>query len=349
MVFLILLTLTVVPSTDCAARNTPFTPSDYQTQIGQGFSTNYFKSNNLDRKYHKKNLQDIYAQGFRNVRLRCRADLDNFNMDIFLTNLERVVDDCLETNVTPIISWIHHEAEAHATDYHRTEYLRWWRHVATRLKDKDYRLSFNLFTELGVDKCGTSCAGSLRENTTKYNDWTRAVVHRIRNSGGNNDKRIIILASPMKTADGLELIDQHIYRHDHHMMAEWHIFASGPNKKMLHGHPGQKYWEGDGSKAGQRNVDSAIHVARDFTTRHLLPTYLGAWMPVDNEFGHLTKREVINFAKYFARNIKPIPWSMNVLNMYYDTTKSNWLSGIQTIAHQSLNMTEVLNEIKSVM
>ncbi|CAG2257953.1 unnamed protein product [Mytilus edulis] len=82
---------------------------------------------------------------------------------------QTVVNDCLATNIAPIVSWIHHEAEAFATTSHRTEYLKWWTSVAEKLKDKDYRLSFNLFTELGVDSCENECAQSLRktqQNTT---------------------------------------------------------------------------------------------------------------------------------------------------------------------------------------
>jgi len=63
-----------------------------------------------------------------------------------------------------------------------------------------------LFTELGVDSCGDNCDESLRKNTTKYNDWTKAVVSAIRQSGGNNANRVIILASPKKDATGIQMI-----------------------------------------------------------------------------------------------------------------------------------------------
>ena len=95
-----------------------------------------------------------------------------------------------------------------------------------------FRLSFNLFTELGVDKCGDHCENSLREDTAKYNNWTASVVNIIRHSGGNNAKRIIILGSPKKTGKGLKDIDPSIYSNDDYMLAEWHMYASGANKKV---------------------------------------------------------------------------------------------------------------------
>ena len=162
----------------------------------------------------------------------------------------------LKVGVIPIISWINHDAEAFATKKDLSNYLQWWEEVASRLKDKDYRLSFNLFTELGVDVCQNSkekCDNSLREDIVKYNDWTRKVVEKIRSTGYKNRKRIIILGSPKKTATGLNLIEEDIYKKDNYMMAEWHIYASGPNKK-----DGLKFWEGDGSRRGQKEVEAAI-------------------------------------------------------------------------------------------
>ncbi|XP_075240260.1 cellulase/esterase CelE-like [Convolutriloba macropyga] len=258
-------------STLCWARkySKPIAPVDYQKVIGTGFSTSYFKTLDFS-KYHKKNVIDVYDRGFRNLRLRSGANLDGLNMTVYLTNLETVVDDCLSVGVTPIISWINHQDEANATEEARQRYLKWWDQVATRLKNKDYRLSFNLFTELGVDKCGKNCENSLRENTAKYNNWTASVVKVIRHSGGNNDKRIIILGSPKKTGKGLKYIDPSIYSNDDYMLAEWHIYASGANKKIKgNGKKGQKYWSGDGSDGGKANVDKAFSYAHDFTAKRV--------------------------------------------------------------------------------
>ena len=126
-------------STSSWARNynKPITPVDYQKIIGTGFSTDYFKTLDFS-KYHSQNIHDVYNRGFRNLRLRSRADLEGLNMTVFLANLETVVDDCLSVGVTPVISWIHHEDEANATEEARERYLTWWDQVATKLKNKNY-------------------------------------------------------------------------------------------------------------------------------------------------------------------------------------------------------------------
>ena len=338
--------------------SSPIKPSDYQKVIGQGFATNWFKTSEPLANYNDKNIEDIHSKDFRNVRLRSRADLysapyNTSDFSRFLASLSSVVDKCLEVGIAPIVSWIHHEAEARATEGDRTNYVTWWTAVAKKLKNKDYRLSFNLFTELGIDGCGgkkSTCGESLRMRPDKYNRWTSEVVKAIRKTGGNNAKRILILGSPAKTAKDLRLINQSIYRNDPYMMAEWHMYASGPNKKI----GGQKYWRGDGTpkrKNGRENARVAIKQATDFTKGSNILTYLGAWMPTDNKNGSLKETEVIHFARFFACELRKenIPWSLNVLDRYYDTKKSEWLTGIQDVKGRFLNMSKVLENIREVM
>ena len=226
--------------------------------------------------------------------------------------------------------------------------MAWWTAVASHLKDRDYRLSFNLFTELGVDACGNpkspACENSLRVDTVKYNQWTSDVAKAIRSTSAKNRERILILASPKKTGKGLDLINKTIYKNDDHMMVEYHVYASGPNKKV----GSVKYWKGTGSEHGRANVRAAIKPGIDFTKKSNLSTYFGAWMPADKE-GELNESEVKSFAKYFVKTLKEegIPWSLNVLDRYYDTEKSEWISGKQTI--KEIDMAKVLETIIKFM
>ncbi|KAJ7331657.1 hypothetical protein OS493_019249 [Desmophyllum pertusum] len=125
-----------------------------------------------------------------------------------------------------------------------------------------------------------------------------AGIIAIRATGGKNAERILILGSPGKNGKDLDEINESIYQNDPHMLAEWHIYASGPNKKV----GGQKYWSGNGIPEGRENVIQAIKLAADFTNNSNLLTYLGAWMPTDNENGALDEREVIKLARFFARS-----------------------------------------------
>lgn len=119
----------------------PVSPQAYRELIKQGFATNCFKTPEPLSKYHDQDIDDVYSKGFRKVRLRSRADLytapyDSTDFAWFLANLTAVVDKCLEKRVMPIISWIHHEAEAFATKQDQQDYVAWWTAVARQLRDK---------------------------------------------------------------------------------------------------------------------------------------------------------------------------------------------------------------------
>ena len=248
----------------------------------------------------------------------------------FLDRLTEVVDECIERDVAPIISWIHHAAEARANETDRQNYIDWWTKVAEKLKDRNYHLSFNLFTELGTDHCaengedrkGETCAGSLRRNTMKYNNWTSEVISAICATGENNAERIIILGAPEKTTKGLNNIDLPDPKDRSFLMVEWHEYAAGPTTSD----PNRpRHWSGNGSDAQKSQLRDGIDKAKTFTDNTGIPTYFGAWMPRDNTDGGLNEAEVINFARFFVDLLKSaqIPWSLNVLDNYYDTKRAH--------------------------
>ena len=74
-------------------------------------------------------------------------------------------------------------------------------------------------------------------------------------------------------------------------------------------------------------------------------------MPQHNQYGKITQEEAINFARFFVTELGNvgIPWSMNVLDRYYDTEESRWLTEKQNISGQILNMYRVLEKIIEVM
>ena len=140
----------------------PVTAVEYQGYLGQGFNANYFKSKKGDplAKYNPENIQILKHLGFRNLRIRCvasRYDDVGYHSEPFrnefLANLKRVVDDCIDNGIAPIVTFRHREIENRANEEDLQNYLEWWRIVAEELKDKSYLLSFNLFTEMGVEIC----------------------------------------------------------------------------------------------------------------------------------------------------------------------------------------------------
>ncbi len=191
--------------------------------------------------------------------------------------------------------------------------------------------------------------GGIKQNIT---NWTSTVIEAIRATGGQNAERIIILGSPDKTSLGLEHIRQNVVPSmDSYMMVEWHEYAAGPTSGDTNK---PRYWSGNGSVAQKSRLKDGVDRANTFTTDTSIPTYFGAWMPRDNKNGGLNEAEVINFARFFVDLLKSaqIPWSLNVLDNYYDTKGSTWLTDIQTLPRNDgaqLNMSRVLDNILDVM
>lgn len=94
--------------------------------------------------------------------------------------------------------------------------------------NKDYRLSFYIFTEIGIVKCQmANCSYSMKMDTDKYNRRTSRVVKNIRGTGGNKANRTIIFTLK-STEKGIKLTDKTNFENDNNMMAERHTYAAGP-------------------------------------------------------------------------------------------------------------------------
>ncbi len=215
------------------------------------------------------------------------------------------------------------------------------------LKDRNYLLSFNLFTELHEGRCSSTtvpgCPDGLANQTPKYTEWTSRVVKKIRSLPGNNAKRMLILTSPKTGVAGLNDIKESIYANDKHIMVEFHSYATGPNKAKK----SKKYWNGtgEGERQGRDKVNCTFEGIKEFTATTGLYPYFGAWMPNDNLKGGLLEDEMIEFAKYFVKYTKElgIPWSLNVLDKYYNTTESKWFTTQQRLRLQKSNETVLFN------
>ena len=74
-------------------------------------------------------------------------------------------------------------------------------------------------------------------------------------------------------------------------------------------------------------------------------------MPRDNLGGTMVQEEVENFARFFVNLLKveQIPWSLNVIDNYYDTKRLRWKTRIQNLKGAHLNMSTVLESILEEM
>ena len=303
---------------------TPNAASKYQKAIKRGMATSWLKKSPFVN-YSADILRDFKAKGFDHIRVRVsEKDYSGENLNI----LENVLNDANNVGLASVISWVNHDAELRASEGDKESYLNWWSDIANRLKGRLYNVSFNLFTEIGNE------SGLAKGN--RYNEWTKAVVKRIR---AIDNKRIIILSAPSKTVGSLKDISPKIYKNDKYMLVEWHLYASGPNKK-----PGAKHWEGTGSGSDKKNVVTIFKQAEDFSKKTGLPTYFGAWMPMDNNTAQLNQGEVESFARYFVKTAEEfnVPWTLNADHQFYNSAEKRWLE-TKAWGGLTLNMNAILN------
>ena len=298
----------------------------YQKMIGRGLATSWFKAYPL-RNYSFDWLVEIKNRGFTHVRIRVAADQYSGERLSILTD---VIDQTLEAGLIPIISWVNHEAELRASEADQTNYLNWWRDLGNAMRGRSKLVAFNLFTEIGNE------SGLSKQN--KYNIWTRKVVNILREI---DPERLIILSAPSKVVNSLNDIDKEIYKNDSFMLAEWHLYASGPNKRS-----GNKHWAGNGSMSDKNNVRSIFNQANEFTSRTGIPTYFGAWMPMDNNTAQLNQSEVESFADFFVKiaRIKEIPWTLNADVQFIDSANNRWFT-YKTWGELTLDMSTILSTI----
>ena len=278
------------------------TANEYKNIIGRGMATDEAK--NMD----EQTMADFKARGFDNIRIR--VDASKCYTDSHLDVVVGIVDRALAAGIVPIVAWNNNDAEARANNTDRTNFINWWTLVASKLADRSDRVSFNLMLEI-------SDGSPLRENISVYESWTQGAVDAIR---AISPTRVLILSSPDKKSTGLERIPSGIYQNDNYMMAEWHLYASGPNQNG-----GQKNWEGDGSDEDKENVTSIIDLATAFTSSSGIPTYFGAWMPYSQD-GLITQYEAEAFGTFMLEqlSIAHIPWTVNAIGNLYDDENHEW-------------------------
>lgn len=149
------------------------------------------------------------------MRLCLRVDLylvlyNSVDFFMFFVSLLRVVDKCIEVGIVFIVFWIYYCVEVWVIEDDCINYVIWWIVVVKKLKNKDYKFSFNLFIEFGIDGCGGKkliCGESFCMRFDKYNCWMFEVVKVICKIGGKNVKCIFILGLLVKIVKDFCLIN----------------------------------------------------------------------------------------------------------------------------------------------
>lgn len=289
-------------------------PWMYQALLGKGMDVTWAEFRKQANTYHLQMVKDFKQAGVDHVRIRVKDEIS----DELLTALEQQVSDCLANGIIPVIAYQAHEFKENpnaATMNHVTE---WWTQMAEHFKNASHLVSFDLMIE---------SSDAINKQPEVLNQMYENTVHAIRKS--NPDR--IIMISPRLRSDPNYLHELKIPSdHNGYLMAEWHFYASGPDKTNE-----KKKWT-TGTEAEKKLIQDKINTALAWQKATGIPTWVGAWMPGNyNKGNNYSINEQVGFASYMTSALTSagIPFAVNADTKFYDAANSTWIPFIQPVFH----------------
>ncbi len=189
-------------------------------QMGVGWNLgNSFDVENRDKTFWgnplpTKEMIDLVAQtGFKTIRIPVtwgyhQEDQEPFTIERdYIQRVQDVVDFALENEMFVIIN-VHHDDDwvqlrAEEKEYVKLRLSSLWQQVATHFKDYDEHLIFDILNEPRLKGTPLEWNGGDAESRAILNEYHKAGVDAVRNSGGNNGLRFLMVSTyAASTLDG---------------------------------------------------------------------------------------------------------------------------------------------------
>jgi hypothetical protein len=290
-----------------------YTPAQYRDSLKTGIDVDWANNDPGIAAYNVQAVKDFKARGISHVRLRMRYEISI----TLLNHIDRIVKDCIDNDLIPVVAFQADTLKNFPfTPGNLEKAVNWWKAIAEKLKDYPAKLSFDLMVE---------CSDSLNNYPNRLNEYHEKAVAEIRKT---NPKRIIIISPVVRSApENLSLLVIPT-QHNNYLMAEWHLYASGPSKTNP-----VKLWT-TGTATEKKLITDKIDIAYNWQTSKNIPTWVGAWMPGNyNEGDDYTVPEQVVFALFMSCELrkKKIPYSVNSDTKFYDRTTNVWIAGMAPV------------------
>lgn len=159
----------------------------------------------------QKIIDFVKAQGFRSIRIPCswfvHSD-ENRNIDEkWLDRVQEIVDYCIKDSLYVVLNDHYDNGWIERSFANRTEesvkencvfLSTLWKQIATRFRDYDHRLLFAGMNE--PDAAGDKSKDKAGDIATLIR-YEQAFVDAVRQTGGNNATRILVVQSPSASID----------------------------------------------------------------------------------------------------------------------------------------------------
>jgi len=207
-------------------------------------------------KTTKAMIDKVKEMGFNAVRVPVTwnthiGPAPDYKIDeAWLNRVEEVVNYVLDNGMYAIIN-IHHDnswiVPTYAKEQQSKEKLiKVWEQIAARFKNYNDYLLFETMNEPRVEGSPQEWTGGTYENRDVINRFNLAAVNTIRASGGNNDKRFILVPTNAATGLDVALNDLVIPNNDSRVIVSIHAYSPYFFAMDING---TSYWGSDSDKA----------------------------------------------------------------------------------------------------
>ena len=255
----------------------------------------------------------VYNRGFRTLRLPVTwgynmGDAPNFEIEKnYFARIESIIDYALDKGMYVIIN-IHHDdkwiipTEAQATST-KDQLDKVWTQIANNFKNYSDYLIFELLNEPRHKDTPEEWSGGTAEGRKVLNEYYGTILNAIRETGGNNELRKVMIAPYAASVVQKTWDDFVIPNNDSNVIISLHAYV--PFKFALDA--SDPDWGSDTDKA---DIDALMdRIEANFMSKGL-PVVMGEW----GSIGLLAnKSERLKHAEYFAeacinKGIVPVVW-----------------------------------------
>lgn len=256
-------------------------------------------------KITKKMVNAVKAEGFNTIRFPVtwhdHLDADyNINKD-WLKRVKEVVDYAADNDMYIIVN-MHHDnsvynmGEASKSDekYKETEerYLKIWSQIADQFKDYDEHLIFESMNEPRTEGSAKEWTGGTAPEHDVVNKLNAAFVKLIRNSGGNNKYRFLMLPGYAASSSDIALNAVKLPDDDRIIFS---VHAYSPYNFAFNGKGSKTFTDSD-----KRELDRFFSTLNDKFVKKGYPVVIGEMGAINKE--NLSER--VKWAEYYVKNAR---------------------------------------------
>lgn len=294
--------------------------TEYVAALGVGLDCDWLKTSYGIETYFNARAKNVFFpkvlkdRGFSTARIRIK------DYDLPLDKLVSVVDDCLASELIPVIAFQGQNFKDSPNDTTRQEMINWWKPVAIILKDYPQEVAFNLLIET---------TDAVRNNPAALNQFYAECAPELQ---AINPNRFLIIP-PCGISSPSQLINLTVPTG---CFAEAHFNAAGFTKTPG---PNAKLWT-TGTDKEKAPILKNIADIKSWSTMTGIPVWIGAIMlgnfddngdaPSTSQY---TPNEQTDIATFICGELckAGISFGINADQHYMNRETGEWLSELNPV------------------